>query len=48
MAVRERWSDAERTHRPLLMVLNVVDSNLALLDDAEYSLHARASATNSS
>lgn len=32
---------AERTHRPLLMVLNVVDSNLALLDDAEYSLHLR-------
>ena len=32
---------AERTHRPLLMVLNVVDSNLALLDDAEYSLQLR-------
>lgn len=30
---------AERTHRPLLMALNVVDSNLALLDDAEFSLH---------
>nr|WP_246387711.1 putative peptide modification system cyclase [Chiayiivirga flava] len=29
---------AERTHRPLLMALNVVDSNLALLDDAEFSL----------
>lgn len=29
---------AERTHRPLLMGLNVVDSNLALLDDAEFSL----------
>lgn len=29
---------AERTHRPLLMALNVIDSNLALLDDAEYSL----------
>ena len=32
---------AERTHRPLLMVLNVVDSNLAQLDDAEYSLQLR-------
>lgn len=29
---------AERTHRPLLMALNIVDSNLALLDDAEFSL----------
>jgi len=29
---------AERTHRPLLMALNIVDSDLALLDDAEFSL----------